>query len=98
MYNRVREFREMGFVISKRVLVPPFPPIQPQMGFCSFEALAFNSAWEAPAVMVGRLAQPRAELCSVAQVGVGANSTPLEVSKAYTRKAIDHKERRKGIV
>lgn len=88
----------MGSVISKLVLVPPFPSIQPQMGFCSFGALAFSSAWEAPAVMAGRLAQPRAELCSVAQVGVGANSRPWEVSKAYTRKAIDHKEHREGIV
>jgi hypothetical protein len=48
--------------------------------------------------MVGRFAKPRAGVCSVAQVGVGANSSPFEVSRMYTRKLIDHKEHTEGIL
>jgi hypothetical protein len=86
-----------GVLLREQVLVPPFPPIQPQIGFCCFPALTFNSAWETPAVMVGRFAQPRAELCSVAKVGVGANSTAFEVLKTYKSKVIDRQKRREGI-
>jgi hypothetical protein len=65
------------------------------MGFCWFVALAFKSVLKVPVVIVGTLSQPRAELCSVAQVGVGANSSAFKVSSAYIRNIIDHGE---GIV
>jgi hypothetical protein len=84
--------------MCKHSLVPPFPSIQPQIEFCWLVALAFNSPWKIPAVVVGRLSQGRAELCSVAQVRVGANSNVFEVSNAQIRRTALHREHRESIV